>query len=293
LFDFPEGLPQQKETKKSKNTTVVYEDPNKHFLTEELEKRFNNLGQHSENNNYVAPNPNYIRISELVNCHRKIFYRLTKAPKSFQRQESHFRMSLGSSMHEIIQNSFGDYLTDVETRFEDKELEITGSVDGVHFDYNEDGTINYDKSFILDFKISGFSTFLLFVMKNVAKKAHRRQLLWYTYLYNKHKGTKLNHSYLMSINRNIDPAFVSYSSFDFNSGRDEKEMYLADMRPEFVKNFYVKYDEEEVEKMLAELQDLRYRVNVTKRPPPKLPQASRYMCDGCGFKLHCFAEKEK
>jgi hypothetical protein len=63
LFDFPEGLPQQKETKKSKNTTVVYEDPNKHFLTEELEKRFNNLGQHSENNKYVATNPNYIRIS--------------------------------------------------------------------------------------------------------------------------------------------------------------------------------------------------------------------------------------
>jgi CRISPR/Cas system-associated exonuclease Cas4 (RecB family) len=293
LFDFPEGLPQQKEAKKSKNTTVVYEDPNKHFLTEELEKRFNNLGQHSENNNYVAPNPNYIRISELVNCHRKIFYRLTKAPKSFQRQESHFRMSLGSSMHEIIQNSFGDYLTDVETRFEDKDLEITGAIDGVHIEYDAYGEIDWNKSFILDFKIQGFNSFLLFVMKNTAKKAHKRQLLWYMYLYNKHKNAKLNHAYLMSINRNIDTAFASYSSFDFNSNRSEKEMYLADMRPEFAKNFYIPYDEEEIIKMLTELAELRHRVNVTKKPPPKLPEASRYMCSDCPYKVTCFEKKEK
>jgi CRISPR/Cas system-associated exonuclease Cas4 (RecB family) len=279
MFSFELPIVEQQQTKE------------KHFLVQEFEKRFseyNRLKEEQQKSNSTLPS-DYIRISELTgNCLRKSYYRLIgEETNSVDFNDGQMRMQIGTAIHEIVQNAYGDYLHNVERRFFDHELKVTGQTDGMRIEYNEDGSINNEESFILDFKVTGLNTFLQFTLPNKAKKDYVRQLHWYSYLINKELGTNIKQLYLVFFNRNVDVNFCSYPDFNIAESIEKSNLYKNDSMETEMKVFNIDYNEELMQEELKTLQNLRERV-IKRKPPPKT--SKKYTCLNCEYRKVCLGE---
>lgn len=258
-----------------------------HFLIEKFKENLSKVKR--DNNIKVTLENDWVRVSELTSgCARKLFYRLSQDSKSKDKENfdlnSTFRMNIGSKVHEYMQETFGDYLENVEERFFCDELKVSGQIDGAKFNPN-----NPQEQFLVDFKIVGVNTYVIFNKMNKAKKDYKRQMMWYIYLYNQKYNTNITKGYLFFVNRNVDVYFNSYRNFDFNTHLREVELWKNHGRNQTFKIFEVNFDEEEFAEEVMNLMNVRNRV-VTGKRPPKVDASKKYMCENCVYKSNCYQE---
>ena len=271
------------------NPTTEKKVEETHFLIEKFKEQLSKIKQ--SNNMKTVLEEDWVRVSELTSgCSRKLYYRLSNDQYKNNKENfdvnSTFRMNLGSKVHEYMQETFGDYLENVEERFFCEDLKVSGQIDGAKF--NPD---NVQEQFLIDFKIVGVNTFVIFNRMNKAKKDYKRQMMWYIYLYNKKFGTNIKKGYLFFVNRNVDVYFNSYENFSFDTHLREVQLWKHHGRNQTFKIFEVDFDDEEFAEEVMNLMNLRERVVKQKRPP-KVEAGKQYMCENCVYRNNCFETKD-